>query len=423
MCNQKKLKTICNNTILLFFILTNSLLAQKKQASTSLPEIKTNGLHSIAISPSIRAFAKADMSDVRIFDTKNKEVPYYFWKSTRNQKFQILDELPIVAKEVLLKISSDFTIENNTQNSIDQIVLNIANTKINKLCNVSGSNDKKQWYGLIDKYKIYASEDNTNTDFYVNIPLPKTNYKYLKLQINDTKSEPINILKIGTYKISTFENNLTTLEPIAIKYKSIPSLNKTQIFIDFKGKQTIENISLEILEPNFYKRNARILAPRFPTNKVNKKENYLELLADFEINSSKSNHFELPSLHEENIVLEIDNEDNQALKIDKIQFSQLPVYMIADLRANEKYQIEAGNWTLNPPNYDIENFKISDISSLPLITHGIVKSKATTGLQQTKNISLWQNQWFLWICIGLTGLIILYFSNSLLKDIKKGTAN
>ncbi|MBP6386758.1 MAG: hypothetical protein KA313_10460 [Pseudarcicella sp.] len=408
---------------MLFFILTNSLLAQKKQASTSLPEIKTNGLHSIAISPSIRAFAKADMSDVRIFDTKNKEVPYYFWKSTRNQKFQILDELPIVAKEVLLKISSDFTIENNTQNSIDQIVLNIANTKINKLCNVSGSNDKKQWYGLIDKYKIYASEDNTNTDFYVNIPLPKTNYKYLKLQINDTKSEPINILKIGTYKISTFENNLTTLEPIAIKYKSIPSLNKTQIFIDFKGKQTIENISLEILEPNFYKRNARILAPRFPTNKVNKKENYLELLADFEINSSKSNHFELPSLHEENIVLEIDNEDNQALKIDKIQFSQLPVYMIADLRANEKYQIEAGNWTLNPPNYDIENFKISDISSLPLITHGIVKSKATTGLQQTKNISLWQNQWFLWICIGLTGLIILYFSNSLLKDIKKGTAN
>jgi hypothetical protein len=406
------------STLLLLLFIANHLLAQQFNTTARLSNIKTDGLHSIAISPVIRSFSKADLSDLRLYGADNKEVPFYIWKNSRNTTSINFEEFPMLSKEILPNKASNVIIENIGSKVIDEIVLNIANSKLLKTCDISGSNDQTQWFGLLDKYKISDLENTASTNVFVNIKLPKSSYRYLKFQINDTKTAPIDLLKIGVFKQSLVHDKLLSVNPTSLKYDTDVAQKKTQIIVSFKEPQIIENIDFQIIKPNYYKRNVRILVSKTILKKHNKKENYLETLAEFELNSNKNNEFELPTISEKEIIIEIDNEDNPALKIANMNFTQLPVYIVADLKANENYTLKTGSSELFAPNYDITHFKNSTISTLPTASFLEINTIRNQVLTQNKNTSFWQNRWFLWLCIGVLGVVIFYFSSDLLKEIK-----
>ncbi len=413
-----KLKMKRNNIILLFSIIANNLIAQQFNKSAILSKIDIDGLHAISLTPEIRSFSNIDLNDLRIYDAGNKEVPYYIWKFTKNTPSINFEEFPIISKEILTKKASNIIVEVKGKNETNEIVLNITNSKLLKFCNISGSNDQRHWFGLLDNFKLSDLENISSTSIFVNIKLPKTNYKYLKFQINDTKTAPIDILKIGQYKHSLLRNKLLSINPTSLKYINVINQKKTQIVVNFKEPQILESLDFEIFKPNFYRRNARILAKKTILKKHNKKETFLESLTEFELNSNKSNSIELPTIFEKEIIIEIDNEDNPTLEITKINFKQTPIFIIADLKASANYTLKTGNSILNSPNYDIYNFKEDSISTLPTVSIGELKTINNQSLTQNENTSFWQNKIFLWLCIGLVGLIIFYFSSTLIKDMK-----
>jgi hypothetical protein len=413
----KKLRKMKAKTWLLFF-LTNLMFAQQFKSTAALSKIKTDGLHSIAISPSIRSFSKVDLSDLRLFDNENKEVPFYVWNQSMTETEINFKALPIVSKEILANKFSTFIIENTENKTIDEIVLNIANTNLTKILNISGSNNQNEWFGLVEKHKISDLENNLETNVFIAIKIPKSTYKYLKIEINDKKNSPINLLKLGIYKKSSPKENLLFVKPISIKNNTINDRKLTQINIDFKEKQVVESIDFKITNPKYFKRTARILVNKTIVKKHNKKENYQEIVTEFELSSNQINKFSIPTIFEKEIIIEIDNQDNQPLEIKDLQFAQIPIFLVAELNSNKEYSLKTGNPLLDSPNYDIYNFKDGSISTLPKAHLSELKKIETESFSQTKNDLFWQKKWFLFLCIGFVGIVILFFSVSLLKEIK-----
>jgi hypothetical protein len=72
-----------SSIIILVALWLNQAFAQHFNTSATLSEIKTNGLHAILVSPEIRSFSKADLQDLRLFGTDQKEVPYYISRDAR----------------------------------------------------------------------------------------------------------------------------------------------------------------------------------------------------------------------------------------------------------------------------------------------------------------------------------------------------
>jgi hypothetical protein len=401
--------------IIAFLFFVNTSFAQNT-TNAKIKPVTANGLHKLVLPIEIRSFSEEDLSDFRILDSKGNEVPYFSDKNAEAISNSSYKEYKIVSKSEIPKKQSLFIFE-NPEKTINQVSLTIANYDGEKTYSLSGSNDQKQWFGISNNN--YLSDLNASDATYVSktISFPLTNYKYIKIDLDDKKSLPIRIIGVGNFYLKT---QLTSLLPVAFKQKTINENKpekKTQIHVVFENTNFLDQIHFDIPNPKLYKRYAtiyKIVSEKVKHKFVNRK---IEL-SSFELNSDSPNTFNLASFHEKEFYIEIENDDNQPLEIKNIQFSQIPVHVIADLKSNENYVIKTGNPNLMAPVYDISSFKNSISSNLPVAEILDVQTPKST-IEVTTKKEFWQESWFMWVCICVAAIAILYFTSSLIKDMKK----
>ncbi len=393
----------------------NATFAQNT-TNAKLKPVLVNGLHKLVLPAEIRSFSNEDLSDFRILDSKGNEVPYFSDKNAESISNSNYKEYKIISKSEIPKKQSLFIFE-NPEKTINQVALTIANYDGEKTYSLSGSNDQQQWFGISNN--SYLSDLNASDATFVSktITFPLTNYKFIKIDLDDKKSLPIRIIGVGNFNL---KSQLTSLLPIAYSKKTVTEIKaekKTQIHVVFENTNFLDQIHFSISNPKLYKRYAtiyKIVSEKIKHKFVNQK---VEIIG-FELNSDSQNTFNLASLHEKDFYIEIQNDDNQPLEIKDIEFSQVPVYVIADLKTNENYTVKTGNPDLMAPVYDISNFKNSISSNLPIAEIlDIQTPKIATEVVAKKEF--WQESWFMWVCICVAAIAILYFTSSLIKDMKK----
>lgn len=402
---------------LAFILAVNGLLAQHK-TTAKIEAVKESGLHKMILPAEIRSFSKEELGDFRIVDNKGTEVPYYIIQGNNETASSSFSEFKILSKTVVPKKKTTIIFK-NPQASIAEIVLSITNSDVTKPYSISGSNDQKEWFGLINNSRLYELENSEDTSVFKTIPLPLSSYRYLKIDLDDRKTLPINILKIGFFTNRINTPSVTEIVAKSTRILQIPAERKTRIYITFNHPQIVNQIRFKISNPNLFQRNAQIYVNKKSPAK-HKAVAYQELLTNFELNSKHENSFTIPQLFEKKFFIEIENRDNPPLTFAEIRFFQHPISVIADLKAHEKYSIQTGNPKLHNPEYDLENFKNTIDSNLPEakiydITH--VVSLKTSAQEK----SFWQQAWFMWLCIGLGGIALAYFTANLIKDMKSNS--
>jgi len=65
----------------------------------------------------------------------------------------------------------------------------------------------------------------------------------------------------------------------------------------------------------------------------------------------------------------------------------------------------------------LENFKSKMANNLPETTIYKINRQNSNTISVEKK-SIWQQTWFMWLCISLGGISILYYSIKLVKDMK-----
>ena len=411
------MKTVNLLPFIVFLILPSLLFSQDFTVEGKISGIKTNGLHSVLITPEIRSLSNENLSDIRIFDSKNRETPYFLTNDFKTTS-TAFEEYKIISKSNVPNKSSSVVFENSSNKNITELTLAISNSDVEKSYNISGSNNLSEWFGLVNNRLLYDLSDSENTFIYKNISVPNNQYRYLKIDFNDKKTLPIAVLKVGKFSSQTSSSALQEIKKEDFKIQEFPKEKKTRITFKFENSQIINQISFTIKNASLYRRTAKIIVNRSKVYKKRKK-NYEEILENFELASNATNTFSIGELREKEFYIDIENQDNQPLSIAEVKLFQLPIYAVADLISGENYMLKSGNLNLLEPHYDLSSFQNSISKALPeaqitAITK-IKKSQKTI----VKNTDIWSQPWFMWVCIGIGGLIIFYFSLSLIKDMKK----
>lgn len=407
-------------SIKLFTLLFSSItFAQTSEVSGTINLVNEDGLHRIRIPQNMRSLASHDLRDFRIWDAKGNQVPYFVQPVTDYKKTQFSDfkQFPIISNTKIVDTSSTYIFENINE-SIDKAVLLIANYQGSKSYKLEGSNNQEAWFGIVNKGELHQLNHPTETNVYKAISFPLGKYKFLKIVFNDRQSLPINLLKIGMANTETVNIVPVSMEEIPVKSRGfVEEDSKTQIHINFDGREVLNQIRIKISAPDLYSRNAVLYTIKEREVKRSM-ESYREPIAAFTIRSDKALIFDIPNSLEKEVYLEIDNKDNPKLQIDAIQFMQEPVYLVASLKENDKYTITAGFEKLDFPDYDIAKVTNTTKTELPLakISNIVFGKPAKVKHEST---SFWQQKWFMWACIIMASLMISFFAFNLLKDLNK----
>lgn len=407
-------------TVNLFLLLCVFVKAQHYTHSLSVVS-KQNGLQALPIDPQLKNIASNSFNDVRLYDKNNTEVPYFLVNESFNYSSTNFKEYKVIDEEVGNGRYTRFTVTNPDKQKIHNIVLCVANSDAWKVCDITGSDDNKQWFSVSDHIFMYNLFSEGSVDAYRSIHFPLINYKYIKIEINDLGTKPLNIKKAGYFDGAISAGKLNEVEPIEQSYNTDKTKKISTSLVKFSDPTPINKINFKIKSPNYYKRSAEIYVMRSRTIKQ-KQELYRVVLSNFELNSEANNSFTLDNFREKEFYIEIKNEDNPPLEFETVEFKQLQTYMVADFKANENYILMAGNKKLSVPKYDIEFFKNKISQYLPTLEVGELNKipvKAADAIV-TAEKSVFQQPWFMWTCIAVASFVLFLFSVRVLKEMKKG---
>nr|MCU0322183.1 hypothetical protein [Chitinophagaceae bacterium] len=124
----------------------------------------------------------------------------------------------------------------------------------------------------------------------------------------------------------------------------------------------------------------------------------------------------LAGLKSRDILLQINNDDNEPLKIQSIKAFQLQEYVLAYLESGHQYKLLFGDSLAEQPKYDLAAFKDSINKNLPILNIGAIESieyKSTPSPTSSSNKNL------LWIALFVVVLILLLFSYKMVQEIKR----
>lgn len=380
----------------------------------TISNVKKDGFHKITISPEIRSASKDNLDFFRILDKHKKEVPYVVFQDLNRNALHFI-KATIINKSTSTDSISSIIISDLNVNNNTQLILLISNTKINKEYSVSGSVNQKDWFGLVSNQVLYDLNNENGTNVEKQIILPQNNYKFIRIDFNDKKSLPINVLEIGCYKGNQQAN--VTIELNGFQYKISEDKKNKKSVITFTSDdfQRVDGISFEV-SSKLFSRNASLLLNS--TRKVKKRtETFKQEISSFTLNSNSTNTFQLNGFFEKEFTIEIDNKDNQPLEISKIKVLQNAISVITDLKANEKYDVIIDT-TLTQPQYDLANFTQKFTSNLPLATITDLKQLDAKSKDDSKK-TFWQKPVFLWSSILIALGLLVFFVFSMLKDVEK----
>ena len=404
------LKQIMMYKLLFAFILLSTSAFAQQMSGEVKPTV--DGWHKIMLPAEIRGNAKPDLADLRLYNSNKKEVPYIISQNNKATPAGTFVEYTIVEQTAIPNKSTTLILA-NLKPQISELTLYIANANVIKIYRISGSNDRSQWFGLIDRNSLYNLRDPENTSVLKQLSLPLSSYKFIKIEFDDTKSLPLNILKAGYFQTNTITGG--RLLEVFPALKTRQRQKKTLIEATFVTKQHVAQVEFVITNPTLFRRKVRIYT--LEEQKRRRKTSIIEnTVAQFEVSSDTTTSFQIPLLLSSRFFIEIHNGDNEALTIPKIKFYQHPVFLVADMKIAETYSIKSGNQKLPKPDYDLGYFLNKLPTDLPEAEVRSIKQQ-NIGKTSAKSTNFWQQSWFLWLCIAVAGAAIAYFSFSLLKDI------
>lgn len=398
-------------SLLLFalIIVISQVTGQSFTMEAQIDSVKEDGNYQILITPEVSTHLKQDFSDLRIYDTKNNEVPYFLKIEKAPVSTESFRSYEIIEHNKVPGCCTQLIIRNSKKNKIDNIGLIIKNADVRKKARLSGSDDKVNWYTIKDNYELESLYNDQKTEEVKILHFPLSDYEYFRLDISDSLSLPISILQAGYYDI--LHKNATWLDlpaPDVVQTDSIDK--KSYVKIAFQSPQYIDRIKFNISGPDNYLRRSKLC-----TRTTNSEKSYFTVITTFELRSNHSNEFLLDNLFEQELYLIIDNKDNPPLSVESVDASQIRRTVIAHLQKDNNYVLRFGDKNASLPDYDLKYF-----NDKLTIHPKVLKVDAIEKIEFDK---VQADDFFttkLWVWAAVIGMVLLlaYFSVKMIREIK-----
>lgn len=398
-----------------FILLCVALIGYGQEFQYSSP-IKTSyskGYQQIDLSPQLLGLLQPGFSDLRLLDSNQKEVPYILRKENLVSMASFFREYPIVINSPQPNGTSVIVFQNHRKETLQQINFVVKNTAVSKSARLSGSEDQENWFLIRDHITLHSLQNAQKTTELKLLDFPKSDYAYFKLEINDSNSLPIQFEKVGYYDYQSVAGlmSVTPMNIIALK----DSTRISYVHLNLHSKTRVDRIRINVSGTEFYYRLAHFKLKKTRTTRKGKKQVYFEHIGSYYLNSNTENTFEINPINLQDLYMEIENGDDQPLRIDNVQTYLLKNYLVAELDPAISYTLAFGNTKIRTPKYDLQHFANNIPKDIPTLPSSNLIS--TTIEEKEIQSNDWiNNKWLVWTAIGIVGIILAFISLSMIKE-------
>lgn len=391
--------------------------AQSFKYEAALPSVEADGFYRVLMSPKILTHVNDGISDIRIHDSKNHEVPYIFQKESRAYYEERFVEYEILDKEIKAGCCTSVVLRNAKKTPINNINLIIKNADASREAVLSGSDDNKEWFVISEGLMIDPYTNSSETQSVKIVGFPWSNYEYYLLKIIDAANaplrsleirdelnpyEPLNILKAGYYQTQFSAGQFINL-PVKIITADSASQKKTYVRLLLNDLQFVDQLEIVVSGTKYYRRDATISHERPVTLQGKKVNEYFR--QNFQLTSGRTAMVDMMGIRSKEFIIEIENEDNPPLTILDVKASQLNRYLTAWLKKGETYTLRFDQSDLQAPNYDLKFFKDSIPKYVSVLEVSDIKMLKTNETKPVSN-TFFTSKAFIWIAIVAVMLVL-----------------
>ena len=370
--------------------------------------------HTLVLPDDIFGKTSQNLSDIRIFGiTKNKdtlEAPYLLQiaedkRTMKNVPFNMLNTVNN-AKGYY------FTFEIPSEETINHIQLDFAQKNFDWTVVLEGSQNQKQWFTLVEDYRILSIK-NDETDFqFTKLVLPSTKYQYFRLLVKSGEQPKLNGARIEQ---STLKEGMSKNFSIReIRTQENKRTKQTEIDVTMEMPVRLGTISLEVSDSFDYYRPISIqyLKDSVKTEK-GWKYSYSNLTSGI-LNSIQKEPLRCNHTTVKKLKILIDNQDNQPLQIKTVKASGFVHNLVTRLSTEAEYYIAYGNETTSRPTYDIDRFTSNIPENLGVLELGPEQEIKKEEIEIVN--PLFQNKIWLWSLMIVIIALLGWFSIKMIRN-------
>lgn len=391
--------------------------AQSFRMRADVGPVGQSGYHRIVLPPAVVGRLNAGLTDLRLYDGQQREVPYVLTRRQPGQSVQFV-EFEVVSRTATPKRATTVVLRNRYRSRLRAITLEVKNADSHKPAQLSGSPDARNWYALVDQVELRPNPAATQTTAGLRIDIPASDYEYYRLVIGDSLSEPLNILRVGYDSTTVKPGAYTAINRVAFVPRD-SSDRKTYIRlipVDSTGPFVahIDKLQLDIAIAGPFRRSAVVGQFRVRKGRRGRMERYFETIQTATVSSADSNVVYLPGgLNAQDFYVVIDNGDSPPLAIRAVRGFQVTTYLTANLTAGITYQLRFSGEGVAAPVYDLAPFGKNQSANTSSVN---VTNIRPVNAPVVDTWGVVPAPWLIWVGLGMVLALLGYFSIRMLRE-------
>lgn len=374
----------------------------------------TQQWHRINIPSEVFGNTSQNLSDIRIFGITTTldtiEVPFILKPITKKASTELL---PFQRLNTSQKDDGHyFTFEVPLEATVNRINLDFNNENFDWIAKLEGSNDLREWFTIVDNYRILGVKNEEVTFRYTDLKFPDSRYRYFRMRVGGSDTP---ILKSATISKEEYsEGQLENYKIKSILTSELKERKETEITITLEEPGRPALLQFNITAPLEYYRPFVI---RQLSDSLNTEKGWLHQYTSLEtgvINSMEENRFSFPGTTTKQLKLTIKNSDNQPLAVDNIQVKGYVHQITARFSQPATYFLAYGNPNAIHPRYDIVHFEKRIPENLPYLELG--EELIIPQQKSDKPEPLFVNRKWLWSIMALIMLVLGWFTLKMIQQ-------
>ena len=407
---KKKIKLLL---LLLVYVATTNAQTNIYKFKRQITGVNTIW-HSISLPDELYKNANAGFNDLRIYGISGKdtiEVPYLL-----KQRADQVNTEEISFKQLNQSANNSgyyYTFQSPRGHTINQIELNFQQTNFDWQVTLEGSNNNKEWFGILKNYRILSIKNNDTDYQFTTLKFPDSKYQYFRIAIKSSIQPDLISAKLN--KTDTISGIYKEANALNYRLSNDAVHKETIIDVNLKNPVPLSYLKLKAQSDFDFYRSFKIEAATdsFKSEK-GMQYNYAQIY-DGTISSLEDAAFTFPNTIISKLKITIQNNDNKPLRISHLEMKGNVYEILArfdDPKGN--YSIYYGNEMVTAPSYEIEKFENKIPLNLTSVSVGQEEKNPAYAIKTEK--PLFENKLWLWALMVVIICLLGWFSFKMLKN-------